>query len=92
MLKVKLKDNDIDKKIKFMKTILEKIEGAMLSGVLTIGLVWITLALTVQLFFVYLQFSGQEERVGKITREVSWKIDGAFKSSPDNIWYEGSKK
>jgi hypothetical protein len=23
-----------------------------------------------------------------ISNEISWKIDGAFKNNPNNIWYE----
>jgi hypothetical protein len=74
-----------------MTTILKKIEEKMVQGFLALGLIWVTLALTVQVFFVYLQFSGQEERAGEISRKVSWKIDGNFKNDPDNIWYEGPK-
>jgi len=48
---------------------------------------WIAFALCFQLFFVYLQFSGQEDLAGKIANEISWKIDGTFKNDPNNIWY-----
>ena len=50
--------------------------------------IWICTALTIQLFFVYLQVSGQDERTQDIANRVSWKIDGTFKNSPGNIWYE----
>ena len=75
-----------------MTKFLKKIEEYLLRGFLTLGLVWITFALSVQLFFVYLQFSGQEDRALKISNKVSHKIDGTFKDDPDNIWYEGPKK
>jgi hypothetical protein len=75
-----------------MTKILEKIEEKVVQGFLALGLIWVTLALTVQVFFVYLQFSGQEDRAGEISNKVSWKIDGTFKNDPDNIWYEGPKK
>ena len=48
---------------------------------------WIGFALCFQLFFVYLHFSGQEDLAGKIANEITWKIDGTFKNSPGNIWY-----
>jgi hypothetical protein len=48
---------------------------------------WIVFALCFQLFFVYLHFSGQEDLAGKIANEITWKIDGTFKNSPGNIWY-----
>ena len=75
-----------------MTKILKIIEENLLRGFLTLGLVWITFALTVQVFFVYLQFSGQEKRAGEIANKVTHKIDGKFKNDPDNIWYEGPKK
>jgi len=49
---------------------------------------WICTALSIQLFFVYLQVSGNEERSQDIANRVSWKIDGTFKNTPGNIWYE----
>jgi hypothetical protein len=54
-----------------------------------IGLVsfWILFALCFQLFFVYLHFSGQEDLAGKIANEITHRIDGTFKNSPENIWY-----
>ena len=48
---------------------------------------WILFALCFQLFFVYLHFSGKEELARDIVNEIEWKIDGTFKNSPDNIWY-----
>jgi len=39
------------------------------------------------LFFVYLQFSGKEELARNITNWIEWRIDGTFKNSPENIWY-----
>jgi hypothetical protein len=54
-----------------------------------IGLVgfWILFALCFQLFFVYLHFSGKDDLAGQISNEIMWKIDGTFKNSPGNIWY-----
>lgn len=48
---------------------------------------WILFALCFQLFFVYLQFSGKSELASDISKEIMWKIDGSFKNSPGNIWY-----
>jgi hypothetical protein len=50
---------------------------------------WIVAALSTQLFFIYLEVSGQNERAMNISNRVSWKIDGTFKNNPENIWYEG---
>jgi hypothetical protein len=45
-------------------------------------------ALGIQVFFVYLQVSGQEERMLQYSNEFAWKFDGGFKSHPGNIMYE----
>jgi hypothetical protein len=50
--------------------------------------IWICTALTIQLFFVYLEVSGNHERSLDIANRVTRKIDGNFKSNPENIWYE----
>jgi hypothetical protein len=41
---------------------------------------------------VFLQVSGQEEEMTRISNEISWRVDGTFKNNPDNIWYEGPSK
>jgi len=58
-----------------------------------IGLVgfWIALALCFQLFFVYLHITGQEEWARDISNEITWKIDGRWKNSPGNIWYNAEE-
>jgi hypothetical protein len=48
---------------------------------------WIAFALCFQLFFVYLHFSGKDDLAGKISNEITHRIDGTFKNSPENIWY-----
>jgi hypothetical protein len=49
--------------------------------------IWVVAALLFQLFFVYLQFSGKENIASEIANEITRKIDGNFKNSPGNIWY-----
>jgi hypothetical protein len=48
---------------------------------------WIAFALCFQLFFVYLEFSGKHELQRNIVNWIEWRIDGTFKNSPENIWY-----
>jgi hypothetical protein len=48
---------------------------------------WIIFALCFQLFFVYLEFSGKHELQRNIVNWIEWRIDGTFKNSPENIWY-----
>ena len=49
--------------------------------------VWIAFALCFQLFFVYLEFSGKDELQRNVVNWISWRIDGTFKNSPENIFY-----
>lgn len=75
------------KKINF-----KKVSDAMFKLYLGFVGVFIASALSTQIFFVYLQFTGQQERMTDISNKVSWKIDGTFKNNPDNIWYESPAK
>jgi len=49
---------------------------------------WIAFALCFQLFFVYLEFSGKHELQRNVINWIEWRIDGTFKNSPENIWYD----
>jgi hypothetical protein len=60
-------------------------------GFLSLVGIWIAFALCFQLFFVYLQFSGQEDLAGEIANELTWKFDGTFKNDPNNIWYNAEE-
>jgi hypothetical protein len=62
-------------------------EKALIAFVGLVG-VWILFALCFQLFFVYLEFSGKHELQRNIVNWIEWRIDGTFKNSPENIWYE----
>lgn len=75
------------KKINF-----KKIGSVLFKSYLAFVGFWLVFALTFDLFFVYLQFTGQEERALNISNEITWKIDGRYKNNPDNIWYEGPTK
>ena len=68
----------------FVSNLGDKLFAAFLSFV---GL-WIVFALCFQLFFVYLEFSGKHELQRNIVNWIEWRIDGTFKNSPENIWYE----
>ena len=48
---------------------------------------WIAFAICFQLFFVYLEFSGKQELARDVTNWIMWRIDGTFKNSPENMWY-----
>lgn len=48
---------------------------------------WIVGALSFQLYSIYLEFSGNNETATRISNEITWRLDGTFKNSPGNIWY-----
>ena len=66
-----------------LKTIGEKLFKAYLCFV---G-IWLAFALSFDIFMIGVHFTNEDlER--KISNEIAWKIDGTYKNSPDNIWYE----
>ena len=60
-----------------------------LVALLHLGLVWVCLALSFQIFMVYLQFSGKVETTQKIVNWFTWTFDGRYSNNPQNIFYEG---
>ena len=55
---------------------------------LSLVLTFIGLAFLTQVTFVILEFSGQDELLRNIVNQISWRFDGTFKNSPENIWYD----
>lgn len=45
-------------------------------------------ALLFQLTFVFLEITGQTERMQRIINAIEWRLDGTFKNSPENIFYK----
>lgn len=58
---------------------------------LCLVLAWIIVALGVMIYSVFLVATGNESTLQNMANEFSWKFDGAFKSSPGNIWYQEPK-
>jgi len=52
---------------------------------------WLIFALGLMFYSVYLEFSGNQEKLQQMSNEFNWKFDGTFKNSPGNISYEGPK-
>ena len=57
-------------------------------GVLYLFGALIITGLAIQLYFVYCEFFKSYGENLQMANEISWKIDGTFKNSPDNIWYD----
>jgi hypothetical protein len=49
------------------------------------------IALTFQLTMVGLELAGKTETTRAIANWFSWKFDGTFKNSPENIWYNAEE-
>jgi len=48
---------------------------------------WICVALLTQSYFIYLNASGNTEKAGELRDEFQTKLDGNYKSDPNNIFY-----
>jgi hypothetical protein len=64
-----------------MKSILNKLYHGLLNTIVCLALVWVMFALSVQIFFLYLHFSEQDDRARDISNKVMWKLDGRFKET-----------
>jgi hypothetical protein len=71
----------------YIKALASNLGDRLALGFLYLAGLWIAFALCFQLFFVYLQFSGNEETARNVSNWITHRIDGSFKNSPENIWY-----
>ena len=72
-------------------TVLYKIREYIFYGFLTFVGAWLIFALCLMFYSLYLEFSGNQEKLQQMSNEFNWKFDGTFKNSPGNISYEGPK-
>lgn len=54
--------------------------------------IWIAFALLFQLTMVAIHISGNTQLEQDIANWFSWKFDGTFKNSPENIWYNADEQ
>jgi hypothetical protein len=71
--------------------VLYKIREYIFYGFLTFLGAWLIFALGLMFYSLYLEFSGNQEKLQQMSNEFNWKFDGTFKNSPGNISYEGPK-
>jgi hypothetical protein len=71
----------------YIKALASNLGDKLFMAFLSLVGLWIAFALCFQLFFVYLHFSGKEETARNVSNWIMWRIDGTFKNSPENIWY-----
>ncbi len=70
-----------------VRTIALSIRDRFFQLFLIFALGWVILALLFQVTFVVLQFSGNDHITTQWTNKITHIIDGSFKNSPENIWY-----
>jgi hypothetical protein len=59
---------------------------------LCLALTWVVCALLFAGFMAYLELAGKSEMTRDIANWIEWRIDGTFKNSPENIWYDADKQ
>jgi hypothetical protein len=59
-------------------------------GFLYLAITSVFATLGLELFFTYLQTTGQTERSLALYNKIDHKIDGQFKNEPGNIWYNAA--
>ena len=69
--------------------ILYKIREYFFYSFLALVGAWLIFALGLMFYSVYLEFSGNQEKLQQMSNEFNWKFDGTFKNSPGNISYQG---
>ena len=69
---------------------LAKLKDYFFKGFLFLALGWVFFALVLQLSLVAVHFSGNTQLETDIANWFSWKFDGTFKNSPENIWYNAA--
>jgi len=59
-------------------------------GFLYLAIAWTILAVIFGAFMSYLELTGKTEMTRDIVNWIEWRIDGTFKNSPENIWYNAN--
>jgi hypothetical protein len=70
----------------------ENLDEIILKGLLGVGLVWVVFALGFTLYALGVHFFGTYAQEQQMANEIAWKIDGTFKNSPGNIWYNADEQ
>jgi hypothetical protein len=76
------------KLLNLSQTIGEKI----VLGFLCLAIVWVVCALLFTATMTYLELAGKTEITRDVANWIDWRIDGTFKNSPENIWYDADKQ
>jgi len=72
----------------YIKSLMLNWKDKVAMAFLYLCLGWVLLAVAFQLTMVGIHIAGKTELEQNIANWFSWKFDGTFKNSPENIWYE----
>ncbi len=67
--------------------LVDTLSDKLLSAFLRLALLWVFVALSIQVFFVSLTFMGKDDLIRTYSNWFTHTFDGNFKNSPGNIWY-----
>ena len=65
----------------------ENLDQIILKGLVGLLGIWVVFALGFTIYLLGVHFFGTYAQEQQIANEIAWKIDGTFKNSPGNIWY-----
>jgi hypothetical protein len=74
-----------------VRSITLTVRDRFIQGFLLFAMIWIVVALLIQVTAVILQFSGNGEILGRWATNVEHRIDGTFKNDPNNIMYNADE-
>ena len=74
-----------------VRSITLAVRDRFIQGFLLFAMIWIVVALLIQVTAVILQFSGNGEILGRWATNVEHRIDGTFKNDPNNIMYNADE-
>lgn len=74
-----------------VRSITLAVRDRFIQGFLLFAMIWIIVALLIQVTAVILQFSGNGEILGRWATNVEHRIDGTFKNDPNNIMYNADE-
>jgi hypothetical protein len=71
----------------YVKAFVSNWKDRLALGFLYLAVTWVILAMIFAISMVSLEFAGKTEITRDISNWISWRIDGTFKNSPENIFY-----
>ena len=74
----------------YVKAFVSNWKDRLALGFLYLAVTWVILAILFAISMASLEFAGKTETTRDVTNWIMWRIDGTFKNSPENIWYNAN--